>query len=64
MLLKAARMETPVVVSRSSPTSLAVALAKEWGITLVGYARRNSLTVYAGQQRMAVEQEVRHDANS
>jgi FdhD protein len=64
MLLKAARMETPVVVSRSSPTSLAVALAKEWGITRVGYARRNSLTVYAGQHRMAVEQEVRHDANS
>jgi len=55
MLLKAARMEVPVVVSRSSPTSLSVALAESWGITLIGYVRRTSLNVYTGGYRVAEE---------
>jgi len=58
MLNKAARMEIPVVVSRTSPTSLAVALARAWHVTLVGYARRDSLNVYAGQERIAVAEAV------
>ena len=53
VLAKAARMQVPVVISRSSPTSLSVQLAREWGITLVGYARRGSFRVYAGEQRLA-----------
>jgi FdhD protein len=64
MLLKAARMEVPVVVSRSSPTSLSVALAQAWDITLVGYVRRTGFNVYAGQRRIAREQEVTSDAKS
>jgi FdhD protein len=52
MLLKAARMETPVIVSRSSPTGLSVALAHAWGITLIGYVRRTGFNVYAGQRRI------------
>jgi FdhD protein len=64
MLLKAARMEAPVVVSRSSPTSLSVALAQAWDITLVGYVRRTGFNVYAGQRRIAREQEVTSDAKS
>ena len=51
MLNKAMRMRTPIVVSRSSPTTLSVALAKAWNVTLVGYARRDSLTVYTGPAR-------------
>ncbi len=52
MLNKAARMGVPVVVSRTSPTSLSVALARHWGITLVGYARRGRMRIYAHPERI------------
>ena len=52
MLLKAAKMQAPIVVSRHSPTSGAVSLGRELGITLVGYARRTSLTVYSHPERL------------
>jgi FdhD protein len=48
MLLKASRMAVPVVASRTSPTEMAVALAEQLGITVVGYVRADSLNVYAG----------------
>jgi FdhD protein len=65
MLNKAAHMRVPVVASRTSPTSLSVALAQAWNITLVGYVRRDSLNVYAGQTRMTDEnEEGRTDAHS
>ena len=57
MLNKVARMGAPVVVSRTSPTTLSVALAQAWNVTLVGYARRDSLNVYSGEARVLVEQE-------
>jgi FdhD protein len=40
MLNKAARMGVPLVASRTAPTTLSVALAEAWGLTLVGYVRR------------------------
>ena len=46
MLQKAANIGAPVVISRTSPTSLSIDLAKKWGITLIGYARRNGFNVY------------------
>ncbi len=52
MLAKAARMGTPVVVSRTSPTSLAVDLARAWNITLIGYVRGRGFRVYAGGHRV------------
>ena len=48
MLLKASRMAVPLVASRTSPTEMAVALAEQLGITVVGYLRQDSLNVYAG----------------
>lgn len=48
MLLKACRMGAPVVASRTSPTEMAVALAEQLGITVVGYLRSESLNLYAG----------------
>lgn len=48
MLLKASRMAVPLVASRTSPTEMAVALAEQLGITVVGYLRPDSLNVYAG----------------
>ena len=55
MLNKAAKMAVPVVVSRSSPTSLSVTLAQAWGIALIGYARQNRMNVYAGMERLRVD---------
>jgi FdhD protein len=52
MLGKAAAMRTPIVASRNSPTTLAVALAAAWNVTLVGYVRRDSLNVYTGVSRV------------
>ncbi len=52
MLMKAARMGVPFLVSRTSPTSQAVELAEKWGITLVGYARGDSFRVYAHPERL------------
>lgn len=52
MLSKAMKMGAPVVVSRTSPTSLSVALAKAWGLTLIGYCRGKDFRVYAGEERV------------
>jgi FdhD protein len=52
MLIKAAKMETPVVVSRHSPTGRAISLAHELGIALVGQARGSRLAVYSHPERL------------
>lgn len=57
MLGKAARMGTPVVASRSSPTTLSMSLAAAWNVTLVGYVRRDSLNVYTGISRVLEDAE-------
>jgi len=52
MLYKAARMETPVVVSRSSPTDRSISLGDDLGITLIGYARGDRMSVYSHAERV------------
>lgn len=52
MLNKAAQMQVPMLVSRTSPTDLAVEMAKAWGITLIGYARGGHMHVYSGEERV------------
>ncbi len=52
MLIKASRMQVPIVVSRTSPTGRAVSLARDLGIALVGYARGNRLSVYSHPERL------------
>lgn len=53
MLRKAADMEVPVVISRTSPTNLSLKLADAWGMTVIGYVRGRRMRVYAGAWRMA-----------
>lgn len=55
MLNKAAKMGVPLVISRTSPTSLSVTLAQAWGITLVGYVRQNRMNVYTGAERLQMD---------
>ena len=54
MLIKAAKVNIPVLVSRNTATSLAVELAASLGITLIGYARAGKFTVYSGRERIDV----------
>jgi FdhD protein len=52
MLRKGALMGCPIIASRNSPTSLSVAMAEAWNVTLVGYVRRDSMRVYAHPERL------------
>ena len=52
MLLKAAMMQVPVVVSRTAPTGRAVELANELGIAVAGYAHGSRLSVYSHPERL------------
>lgn len=52
MLIKAARMGTPIVVSRHSPTDKAISLSRDLGIALIGHARADSLSVYSHKERL------------
>jgi FdhD protein len=53
MVEKAARMETPILISRTAPSTLAIELADRYGLTLVGYARRDQFNVYTHGWRLA-----------
>lgn len=46
---KAAQAGCPLVAAISAPTALAVRVAQQAGITLVGFARGERMTVYSGQ---------------
>ena len=52
MLQKAARMDVPILISRTSPSSLSIEMAERYGITLIGYARKHRFNVYSNRQRV------------
>jgi FdhD protein len=52
LVQKAAVAGAPVLVGVGAPTSLAVALAEEVGMTLGGFAREGRINVYAGAARV------------
>jgi len=54
---KAAVAGVPLVAAVSAPSSLAVELAEEVGITLVGFLRGRSMNVYTHPERVAVAPE-------
>jgi FdhD protein len=51
---KALAAGIPLVASVSAPSSLAVRLARELGLTLVGFLRGRRFIVYAGEQRLVM----------
>ncbi|HVF24703.1 MAG TPA: formate dehydrogenase accessory sulfurtransferase FdhD [Anaerolineales bacterium] len=54
MLQKAARLEVPILISRTSPSSLSIEMAERYGITLIGYARTHRFNVYSNSQRVGM----------
>jgi len=52
LVQKAVLAGIPLLAAVSAPSSLAVSLAEEAGLTLVGFLRGRSMNVYAGAQRL------------
>jgi FdhD protein len=50
--LKCSRCGIPVLVSRAAPTSLAVEIAEQTGLTMIGFVRGDRMNIYAGAQRI------------
>lgn len=54
IVIKAARLGIPILVSRSAPTALALRLGGRLEMTLVGYVRGGSMNVYTHARRIVV----------
>jgi FdhD protein len=52
ILLKAAKRNIPIIISISAPTDLAVRLAGDLGITLIGFVREKRMNVYTNSWRV------------
>ncbi|MBG1259794.1 formate dehydrogenase accessory sulfurtransferase FdhD [Nostoc commune] len=52
ILQKSTTAGVPIVCSVSAPSSLAVSVAKEFGITLIGFLRGERFNIYTGLQRI------------
>jgi FdhD protein len=62
MVMKAATVGIGILVAISAPTALAIALANEANVTLIGFARADGYSVYANGHRLIEEKPNRKDA--
>ena len=53
ILLKVAKRNVPIIISKSAPTDLGVKLANDLGVTLLGFVRGKRLNAYANDWRIA-----------
>ena len=52
ILLKVAKRKIPIIISVSAPTDIAVRLAGDLGITLIGFVRGKRMNVYTSEWRV------------
>jgi len=52
MLSKVAKLEIPILISKSAPTNLAVEMAEKLGVTLVGFVRGKRMNIYTKGERI------------
>ncbi|UWG96748.1 formate dehydrogenase accessory sulfurtransferase FdhD [Dehalobacter sp. DCM] len=52
MLMKMIRLDAPIVVSKSTPTTATIRLARQYNITLLGYVKGDYGIVYSGSHRI------------
>lgn len=53
LVQKAGRAGSPIMAAVGAPSSLAVSLAENLGMTLIGFVRNNSFNIYCGKNRIA-----------
>jgi FdhD protein len=56
MLLKGARRGFPVVISVASPTNVAVRMANDIGMTVVGMVKGKKMNIYSGDWRIVTDE--------
>lgn len=52
ILIKAAKMGCPILIGVSAPTDLALKLAEELGVTVLGFVRENRMNIYTHSERI------------
>ena len=58
LMQKALVAGIPMVVAVGAPSSLAVDVAQEFGMSLVGFTRKDSFNIYAGPERVLISSQV------
>ncbi len=62
ILLKVAKGNIPVIISRSAPTNLGIRLADDLGVTLIGFVRGQRMNIYTNGWRLASDGRQGHPA--
>jgi len=52
IVLKVARRDVPLLISKAAPTNMGVRLANDLGITLIGFAREKRMNLYTNEWRL------------
>jgi len=58
IVLKVAKRNIPVLISKAAPTDLGVSLADNSGVTLIGFAREKRMNIYTHDWRVVSDGEV------